>query len=193
MVNSKHSVKLKSTPKKGLRSSSRNMNDSQATPTTSDTNEDEKSFKETVKKNLSERNGEGESLFDIIRNIVRGEFKIHDSNIKDLTNSNVNKTTERLEKLSSEIVDLTTSLEFTQKKIDEELFQVKKEIKNLKPEFKTIENDLLNADEVSAKLIKFEDRSRRNNLRVDVIKEEPNETWQACEKKSKISLRISWE
>ena len=50
MVNSKHSVKLKSTPKKGLRSSSRNMNDSQATPTTSDTNEDEKSFKETVKK-----------------------------------------------------------------------------------------------------------------------------------------------
>ena len=193
MVNSKHSVKLKSTPKKGLRSSSRNMNDSQATPTTSDTNEDEKSFKETVKKNLSERNGEGESLFDIIRNIVRGEFKIHDSNIKDLTNSNVNKTTERLEKLSSEIVDLTTSLEFTQKKIDEELFQVKKEIKNLKPEFKTIENDLLNADEVSAKLIKFENRSRRNNLRIDVIKEEPNKTWQACEKKSKISLRISWE
>ena len=193
MVNSKHSVKLKSTPKKGLRSSSRNMNDSQATPTTSDTNEDEKSFKETVKKNLSERNGEGESLFDIIRNIVRGEFKIHDSNMKDLTNSNVNKTTERLEKLSSEIVDLTTSLEFTQKKIDEELFQVKKEIKNLKTEVKAIEDDLLNADEVSAKLVELEDRSRRNNLRIDGIKEEPNETWEACEKKSKISLRISWE
>ena len=51
MVNSKHSVKLKSTPKIGLRSSSRNMNDSQATPATSCTNEDEKSFKETVKKN----------------------------------------------------------------------------------------------------------------------------------------------
>ena len=25
------------------------------------------------------------------------------------------------------------------------------------------------------------------------IKEEPNETWEACEKKSKISLRINWE
>ena len=48
-MNSKHSVKLKSTPKKGLRSSSRNMNDSQATTTSSGTNEDEKSFKETVK------------------------------------------------------------------------------------------------------------------------------------------------
>ena len=50
MVNSKHSVKLKSALKIGLRSSSINMNDIQATPTTSDTNEDEKFFKETVKK-----------------------------------------------------------------------------------------------------------------------------------------------
>ena len=116
MVNLKHSAKLKSTPKKGLRSSSRNMNDSQATPTTSGTNEDEKSFKETVKKILSERN-EGESLFDIIRNIVREEIKIYESNIKELINSNVNKTTERLDKLSAEIVDLTASLEFTQKKL----------------------------------------------------------------------------
>ena len=55
MVNSKHSVKLKSTPKIGLRSSSRNMNDSQVTPAISGTNEDEKPFKETVKKILSEK------------------------------------------------------------------------------------------------------------------------------------------
>ena len=188
-MNSKHSVKLKSTPKKGLRSTSRNMNDSQATPTTSGTNEDEKSFKETVKKILSERN-EGESLFDIIRNIVREEIKIYESNIKELINSNVNKTTERLDKLSAEIVDLTASLEFTQKKIDEELFQVKKEIKNLKTEVKAIEDDLLNADEVSAKLVELEDRSRRNNLRIDGIKEEPNETWEACEKNPKIADKL---
>ena len=78
--------------------------------------EDEKSFKETAKKILSERNNEGEPLFDIIRNIVREEFKIHESNIKELINSNVNKTTEHLDKLSAEIVDLTASLEFPQKK-----------------------------------------------------------------------------
>ena len=47
MVNSKHSVKLKSTPKKGLRSNSRNMNDSQATPATAGTNEAEKPLNET--------------------------------------------------------------------------------------------------------------------------------------------------
>ena len=49
-MNSKLSVKLKLTPKIGLRASSRNMNDSQAIPATLDTNEDEKSFKETVEK-----------------------------------------------------------------------------------------------------------------------------------------------
>ena len=55
MVNSKHSVKLRLTLKIGLRSSSRNMNDSQTTPATSGTNEDKKSFKETLKKILSEK------------------------------------------------------------------------------------------------------------------------------------------
>lgn len=45
MVNSKHSVKMKSTIKLVLRSSSTNINDSQAIATTSGTNEDENSVK----------------------------------------------------------------------------------------------------------------------------------------------------
>ena len=45
MVNSKHSVKMKSTIKLVLRSSSTNINDSQAIVTTSGTNEDENSVK----------------------------------------------------------------------------------------------------------------------------------------------------
>ena len=73
----------------------------------------------------------------------------------------------------------------------EELFQVKKEIKKLKTDVKIIEDGLLNADEVSAKLIELEDRSRRNKLRIDGINEEPNETWDACGKK--IPNIINWE
>ena len=75
----------------------------------------------------------------------------------------------------------------------EELFQVKKEIKKLKTDVKIIEDGLLNADEVSAKLIELEDRSQRNNLRIDGIREEPKKTWEACEKNPKISLRTNWE
>ena len=59
------------------------MNDSQATPTTSGKNEAEKPLNETVKKILSERNNEGESLFDIVRNIDG----THESTIKELINS----------------------------------------------------------------------------------------------------------
>ena len=72
------------------------------------------------------------------------------------------------------------------KNLYEELFQVKKEIKKLKTDFKTIEDGLLNGDEVSAKLMELEDRSRRNKLRIDGINEEPNETWDACGKKFQI-------
>ena len=63
MVNSTHLIKLKSTLKKGIRSIS-----------ASGPNEDENSFKETANKVLFENNNRGESLFDIIRNIVKEEL-----------------------------------------------------------------------------------------------------------------------
>ena len=71
--------------------------------------------KKLWKKTLSEKNDEGESHLDIIRNIVNEEFEVHETNIKELINSNVKKINDGLGKLSSEIVDLTDSLEFTQK------------------------------------------------------------------------------
>ena len=61
---------------------------------------DNKSFKETVKKN-----DEVESLFYITKNIVKEEFKIHESNIKELVTFNINKNNERLDKFFSEIAD----------------------------------------------------------------------------------------
>ena len=46
-----------------------------------------------------------------------------------------------------------------------------------------LEDDLLDPNEVSKKLIELEDRSRRNNLRFDGLTEDPNETWDDCERK----------
>ena len=85
------------------------MNNSVATPATSGTHKDGNSFKRTVKNVLSEQNDDGESLFGIIRNIVKEEFNIHESNIKELISSNVNKTNKLLRKLYSEIFDLSAS------------------------------------------------------------------------------------
>ena len=54
---------------------------------------------------------------------------------------------------------------------------------------KELENDLLDPNEVSEKSIEIEDRSRRNNLRIEGLIEDKNETWNDCEKKVQEVLR----
>ena len=46
---------------------------------------------------------------------------------------------------------------------------------------KGIQDDLLDPNDVSSKLIELKDRSRRNNLRIDGVEETPNETWEDCQ------------
>ena len=46
-----------------------------------------------------------------------------------------------------------------------------------------LEDDLLDPNEVSNKLIELEDRSRRKNLHFDGLTEEPNKTWDDYERK----------
>ena len=72
--------------------------------------------------------------------------------------------------------ELSKSPEFTQSRLDEELANVKKDITKLENNIKSIEKDLLDPDDVSAKLVELEDRSQRNNLRIDGFQETPNET-----------------
>ena len=46
-----------------------------------------------------------------------------------------------------------------------------------------MDEDLLDPDFVTEKLIKLEVRSRQNNLRIDGVEETTNETWDVCEEK----------
>lgn len=171
----------KSTPKTkmNLRSTG-----SMSTPTNPD-----RQCQEVLKNLLSGVNEEGESLIDIIRKVVKEELLNHEIKIKELIDTNVKHTNERLDQLSSDINDLKESLEFTEQDIDNKLVKVENELKDLKTDVKAIENDLLNADEVSDKLVELEDRSRRNNLRIDGIEESPDETWETCENKIKDVIK----
>ena len=105
-----------------------------------------------MKKYLFEKDNEGKSLFNSIRNIVREKFKVHGNKIKELIKSNLKTVNECFDQLSSYISYLTTVLGF---------YQVKKEIKDSKPARNFIEHGLLNAIEVSAKLITLKDRFRK--------------------------------
>ena len=56
-----------------------------------------------------------------------------------------------------------------------------------------MDEDLLDPDFVTEKLIEFEDRSQRNNLRIDGVEETPNEIWDVCEEKFQSIIKEELE
>ena len=76
---------------------------------------------------------------------------------------------------------MTKSLEFTQKELHDGLVNVKNDIKKVQTDLREIEDDLLDPTFVMQKLTELEDRSRRNNVRIEDIPEISNETWKSCE------------
>ena len=89
----------------------------------------------------------------------------------------------RLNKISEEVDEINRSLEIIQNKFDEELAIVKSNIKKFKSDTKEITEDLLDSGKVSSKLIELEDTSCRNNLRIDGIAEDQNDSWHEREEK----------
>ena len=159
----KNGANVKNTPKMALRAR-KTTNQEGNTPTTP---------------NLQGNNEK--SLIDTIRKIVQEEFKEHETKMSEMISHNLQNTNDRLDKISKEMNELTKSLEFTQDQLEGEINSIKENIKHLETSIKGIEDDLLDPNDVSSKLIELEDRSRRNNLRIDGIEEIPNETWEDCE------------
>ena len=151
--------KLKATPKISLRT----RQAAAATPTTPATEEN------------------NEDLLKTIRKIVREELEDHQEEVSEIIKSQLTNTNERLDKISQEVVEITKSLEFTQEELHDSLANVKNDIKKVQTDQREIEDHLLDPTFVMEKLTELEDRSRRNNVRIDGIPETPNETWENCE------------
>ena len=120
-------------------------------------------------------------LLETIRTIVKNELAAHEVGIKELINSNMKSTNKRLDKLSTEMSELTKSLEHTQDQLHDELKTIKTDIKDLDSAVKEIEQKIEEYPNINKKLIELDDRSRKNNIRIDGIVEMPNETWEECE------------
>lgn len=163
------STKLKATPKISFRT--RKQIETKGTPTTPRSEEDE------------------QILIETIRKIVRDEFASHELVIKEMINASIKDTNDRLDKISQDVSDLKQSLEFTQDEVKNEIDSINTKVKNLEKNVKVIEEDLLDPEDVSSKLIELEDRSRRNHLRIDGIEEVPNETWEECEESVQEMIR----
>ena len=61
-------------------------------------------------------------------------------------------TIEHLDEISNEVLEITKSLEFTQKKLDEELVIVKNDISKIKSDMQVLKDDLLDPNELPKKL-----------------------------------------
>ena len=123
-------------------------------------------------------------LLETIKTIVKDKLTADKAIIKKLINSNMKSTNERLDKLSTEMTELTKSLKHSQDQLDDELktdIDIKTDIKNLDSAIKEIEQKIEECPNINKKLIELEDRSQRNNIPIDGIVETPNETWDECE------------
>ena len=73
----------------------------------------------------------------------------------------------------------------------EEVNKINKDLKDLDKNINEIQQDLQDPKYVSSKLIEFQDRPRRNNLRIDGMHEKPNKTWDECEARLQELIEVN--
>ena len=101
---------------------------------------------------------------------------MHEAVLQEIVSSN------KWKKLSREVSDdITKGLEFTQKQLEDETKVIKKDTKISQKNLNEVEKDFLDPEDITNKLIELEDRSRRNNLRIDGIEQKNKDSSKNCE------------
>ena len=124
-----------------------------------------------------------ENMKTLIKEISQEEFKKQAKNITNLVSGNFKLTMQEIHGLKNEVNDLRKSLEFTQNNLEEKVDNVEKIMEQLESDILEIYEYQVDPKYVQDKLTELEDRSRRNNIRIDGIKETKGETWNDCEEK----------
>ena len=100
----------------------------------------------------------------------------------DQLSEEIQDNNERLEKLNKETVDLKISLETSQEIFEKKFQKVNDNLSKQKQKHKEDINELWkDNDQLCERLRDLEDRSRRDNLRIDGRAEVENETWEQTE------------
>lgn len=132
-------------------------------------------------------------LFDEERKEREKSFKNFEETALSIISANQKIMNDRMDKISLEITDLRNHMnEFMREKedikksvethqdiVDKKLNDIKSHVQYNEENTRTIFN----------KLRTLEDRTRRNNIRIDGLKENENETWEECEEKVKSLLK----
>ena len=124
---------------------------------------------------------------------LREMLQIQERMFKNMFESILSSVNTRIDKVVKSVAELKTSLEYSQQDIDD-LKEAADAIDDMEEELEDIERGLHKYEE---KLEYLENQSRRNNVRIDGIPEEDNETWLNTEAKVKEAfhekLNLSFE
>ena len=122
-------------------------------------------------------------LKTLMKEIFKEEFEKQQKNLLNLISWNFDITMTEIKKVQSDINELKASLEHTETVLEEKVAKAEKKIEKLKEQINELWDYQVDPERLEVterKIVDLEDRSRRNNLRIDGISEKENETWDEC-------------
>ena len=115
-----------------------------------------------------------EKLLNIVRNSISDTIARLDRLTQEISDNNI-----KLNDLSKETDDLKLSIETSQEINDEKFKEINRKLKNDKQQHGNEIDELWQENEyLHDKLRDIEDRSGRDNLRIDCLQKIENETWE---------------
>ena len=135
-----------------------------------------------------------ENMKTLIKEIFQEEFKKHAGNTTNLISGNFKLMMQEIHGLKNEVNDLRKNLEFTQNNLEEKVDNVERRMEKLDSDIHEIYEYQIDPKYVQDKLTELEDGSRRNNIRIDGIKETKGEMWNDCKKEVQVCTEtgIGW-
>ena len=160
-------------------------NDESTTPKASSATKTGKSSKE-VSENIAENNPQATTItYEMFQELL----KVQQQTMLACFNQTIENLSRKVDGIMCDVQDLKTSINFISDDTEEKFKNIKKNTEKVQDVIKNVQ--LLNAEERDSlkehkeKLIDLEDRSRRNNLRIDGVVEHVGETWEITEQKVK--------
>ena len=126
-----------------------------------------------------------ERLTVLMKNIFAEELEKQQQSLLKLISGNFEITIKEMKNIKSEVKELKKSIKFTEEVLEEKVQNMQRKVSSLEEKVEEIYDYQIDLDEVEKKFTDLEDRSRRNNLRIDGVAEENGESWDDCEQKVK--------
>ena len=120
-----------------------------------------------------------------MKKIFADELEKQQQSLLKLTGGNFEITMKEIKNIKCEVNELKKSIELTEEFLEEKVQNMQRKVSCIEDKVDEICDYHIDPDEVAKKLTDLEDRSRRNNLWIDLVAEENGETWDNCERKVK--------